>query len=91
MAHYILIFFFTFFSAFAINVTMVNFSPISAEDSISTYESQDNIKTNVLFLDEIHHEEFIIYRRPVFVSKYLSLNGEYSPPYLKRLTKPPQT
>ncbi len=89
---YTLILIFTFFSAFAINVVFVDFSPSTAEEIISSNESNthaDSPKNSFLFLDEIHHEEALIYAPMNFYVVFSNKLDLYRNPYLNTPAIPP--
>lgn len=89
---YALILLFSFFSAFAMNVVLVDLSPVFAEDTITSGEDDghgDSPKNSFLFLDEVHHEELVIFAPMAFYISFNSTLTLYRNPYLNSPTIPP--
>lgn len=89
---YALILLFSFFSAFALNVTLVNLNTVCIEDSITSSEDDSHVdspKNSFLFLDEIHHEELVIYAPVIFYVSFSSKSSTYINPYLNSPSIPP--
>jgi hypothetical protein len=90
---YTFILLFSFFSAFAMNVVLVDFNPICAEESINSDENDlhvNNSQSNFLFLDEIHHEELALFAPVIFPINFLSKLILYRSPDLNSPIIPPQ-
>lgn len=89
---YALILLFSFFSAFALNVTLINLDVICIEETITSSEHEhhvDSPKNSFLFLDEIHHEELVIYAPMTFYVSFNSTSSNYINPYLNSRYIPP--
>lgn len=89
---YALILLFSFFSAFALNVTLINLNAVCIEDSIVSSQEDSHVdspKNSFLFLDEIHHEELVIYAPIVFYVSFNSTSILYLDPYLSSPAIPP--
>jgi hypothetical protein len=90
---YALILLFSFFSAFALNVTLIDLNAVCIEESIVSSNEDSHVdspQNSFLFLDEIHHEEVVIYAPVIFYTSFNSKSSSYINPYLNCPHIPPR-
>jgi hypothetical protein len=88
----LLILLFSFFSAFAMNVVLVELPQACAEESIEYSHINGHVDTpeqSFLFLDEVHHEDVVIYPPFNLPIHFSSLFVFYRNPYLNSWAIPP--